>query len=49
MPSEAEVEVAVLWMKKNKDGVNTNIRAEHIQGWLRKAYPVRESIPPNLN
>ena len=34
--SEAEVEVAVLWIKKNKDGVNTNIGAEHLQGWIRE-------------
>ena len=46
--TEAEVEAAFRWMKQNKDVGHTHLRDKQLQGFLREAYPVRESTPHNL-
>ena len=47
MPSEVEEEVTVHRLNRKNSRGNTKLRTEHLQGRLREAHPIKESIPTN--
>ena len=50
VPTEGEIEVVVRRLSRNRSGGHTHLLEEHLQAWLREAYPVNISTaPPQFN
>ena len=46
MPSEAEVGATLQFLKRNKARGHSHLRDKYLQGWLREAFPVKDSTLP---